>query len=359
MSIHVFHQLVSTVKHFNIVSEANKSIPIFLFEKDKEEKKEPCKLTLITPSTMDISTWQLFCQNELIPKKNYSYDLENHTLKIMHNNLQAQFQTDSLLLKGKGQIKVNEQIFAAVMELSPVTYICDVSANAGVYVSYETGDYKIKWDVNSDKWRNATWENGRYIFTYGLTDIPLVGQTDYVKTFNVIDAKLGSSWNPPDDSFTLTVLSNFSFNFSLASGNPPTTSNSNTNNDTIPSVFPYRMVDNFDGFAQHLTGAMSIVDKPIAERGVLGIRGHVQNPNIYGFYQMKQQQLTNRLFITNDFLTVDGKKAEKMVKEGSVINYEGLKDVEGFPSSGSLEFNECGSIVKIVGLNVEGERMNI
>ena len=46
------------------------------------------------------------------------------------------------------------------------TYSCDLSTNAGAYAAKE--GLTLKWDTNSEEWKNATWTENAMKFTYWL-----------------------------------------------------------------------------------------------------------------------------------------------------------------------------------------------
>lgn len=62
----------------------------------------------------------------------------------------------------RGILSVGSRAFNVHLDPKKVWYDVDVSANAGAY--YSTGDVKLRWNTESDQWKNATWESKSMTF---------------------------------------------------------------------------------------------------------------------------------------------------------------------------------------------------
>ncbi len=237
--------------------------------------KLPSHITWFTPDPNDSSKDQLFVENEFIQRSNWKFDDNEFMLSWQQGQGNAQtagtFQMFGHNLLGYGHLSVGNSSYSAEIEVKPVTYKCKASANAGAYVAGKAGSLDLKWDPNSDQWNQATWEEDRFEFTYGLTSRIFVGQKEYVDVCIFKDNKTGQTWNVPEGEFSLLLTPDLRFVFSADSDAIPPQEETDSS-ENIKTVFPYLLACDFDGFAANFVGAM-LTEKNTAQGVVYAIQG--------------------------------------------------------------------------------------
>ncbi|MDZ7957810.1 MAG: hypothetical protein RMY34_07870 [Aulosira sp. DedQUE10] len=361
------HDSIRKVKHFYQLAKVYSVTAHKQVLGVADSKEAPTTITWLTPEPHDSSKDQLFIDQHPIARENWKYNPQEETLS-WHQGLGEHRHSGTLQmfahnLSGMGSLSVGDTHFSATIDVKPVTYQCDVSANAGAYVTGKVGSLNLVWDTNSADWKNATWESKRFTFTYGLKGQMLVGQTNYVETAKFYDNQTETPWNPPENSFTLLVTPEFRFNFSAEAQETPTDPTSE--DEIIKAVFPSLLSFDFDGFAANFAGAMLTGEEtdlnPIGT--VYAVKGSVQNPTLAGFYSFRtESHPTNILSVFNSRLHINHEPILTSWQEGNTIHWENLSQSQvsssNLPESGSLHFSSCGSLMKTGSSVLSGQRIS-
>ena len=327
----------------------------------------PTTITWLTPDPQNPSQDQLFVDHHPIGKANWTFNPDEETLSWHQgsgeNSLSGTFQMFANNLHGQGFLKVGNTNYSVAINVKPVTYYCNLSANAGAYIAGKTAtNLNLVWDTDSDAWQKADWEKNRLTFTYGMKGEIKWHQKNYLELATFKDNQTGVPWEPGTDNFTLLITPDFRFVFepqdSAIPPNDPIASG-----EPIETVFPYLFAFDFDGFAVNFTGAMLTKQKsPLGK--VYAVTGSAINPATVGFYALQNSRDQSTILgIFNGKLYINQQPVLNSWQEGDSIHWENLsvteKNASLLPEQGSLQFSADGNLINsatgFTGKRISGE----
>ncbi|KAH7108700.1 hypothetical protein B0J11DRAFT_449534, partial [Dendryphion nanum] len=172
------------------------------------------------------------------------------------------------VIRPTGTASLNSGHYAILLQPWAVTFNVNVSSDAGAIFS--TGKQNFSWDENSDRWKNAHWQQNNMIFSYDTVAVPnpfgsgnyLINEVSFTdpedptNSFQLTREKFPKSYTSimdgevsPDSSYMATTVND--------PADVPTPV-SVRSGQAIPSVYPLQCLWKFDGFGTHLTGAYSL-----------------------------------------------------------------------------------------------------
>lgn len=326
----------------------------------------PTTITWLTPDPQDPSQDQLFIDHYPIGKANWTFNPDEETLSWHQgsgeNSLSGTFQMFAHNLHGQGFLKVGNNHYSVAIDVKPVTYYCNLSANAGAYVAGKTAsNLNLVWDTNSEAWQKADWEANRLTFTYGMKGEIKFHQKNYLELATFKDNQTGVLWNPGTDNFTLLITPDFRFIFEPQDSAIFPDDDPIASEEPIETVFPYLFAFDFDGFAVNFTGAMLTQEKsPMGK--VYAVTGSAINPATVGFYELKNNQSQSSILgIFNGQLYINHQPVLNSWQEGDRLHWKNLSATEKqtslLPEQGSLQFSKDGSLIN-TSTGFTGKRMS-
>lgn len=322
----------------------------------------PKTLTLLSDPQDDQQS-QLFVDYQPIARANWQLTPDSKKLTWRQESLFGSIEMPISTEYGFGLASVGGANFSVKITLKPVPYNCDVSANAGTYVTGDTSQVTLHWDTTSSDWQNATWEKGPLQFAYGLQEHIFIGQhtRKIVTQFTDQRADSEAQWNPADGSFDLYLSADGDLIFTLDNtvSPPPDTPGSGP----IGSVFPYVMAFKFDAAAATFAGAMLTGQETILGTSY-AVQGQVVNPTIVGFYALQEDKASppqaviavhqGRLVINQGAIATSQQTGNRLT--WTDLPAEVAKQA-GLPASGYLLFSAEGAEVVESGHGVVGRRL--
>ncbi|XP_070534774.1 uncharacterized protein [Ptychodera flava] len=271
------------------------------------------------------------------------------------------FSDDARVGAGSMQIGDEDQMGAVQLGYLHPSYAMALSSNAGAYVAGEN-ELTLKWDTNSEKWRNAVWDDRAMKFTYWLEDMGKIGddtiwQTAVVFRDNHRDVDWDVQPRGPGGAFSVELEGSGKFIFSLNGGYQPPDMGIKDN------IFPFKMVFDFDELAQNIEGGAMLCDERSLKGKVYAIKGTAQNHFIAGTYKVYHSGTFHTLLTTHrQRLVIDGVMANKSGISGDKLWWQDLTADEStkanLPQTGFVEFSPDGTVVTHSSFGVEGFRVH-
>lgn len=253
-------------------------------------------------------------------------------------------------LRGLGHMSVGGVELSVGIELAPISYTCQVSANAGAYVTGGAGSPKLRWDTSSTQWQHARWVPALR-FSYDVKDRLFIGQPDPYIEVSFKDLETHVEWQPnaTADEFTALLNADLEFTFTLESSlTTPADDRSGlpTPANEIATVMGSIVAFDFDGFAETLQGAILTGQETI--RGVpYALDGTADDAAIVGVYELELTDGSQaQIAIRDGRLTIDGTPVERSAVQGRSLTWEGLAPGAALPESGSIEFARGGEQIE-------------
>ncbi|KAI8505211.1 hypothetical protein Bbelb_173200 [Branchiostoma belcheri] len=175
--------------------------------------------------------------------------------------------------RGYGTMSLGQTSYSVMATLSPVTYRCTLSSNAGAYVKQEGSALKLIWDESSSEWKNASWDDNVLSFTYGLEEQFFIGQKTYKVDINFEDLQTNVTYNPAEGDFSFVLTPEFKAVFQHENDTVPVPDDPRDDNK---HVFPYLLQFTFNAEASEFTGAMLTKALDAATGEVYAVKAYVQ-----------------------------------------------------------------------------------
>ncbi|XP_070534755.1 uncharacterized protein [Ptychodera flava] len=264
---------------------------------------------------------------------------------------------------GGGSMQIGDGVEVEAVELQYLrpSYTMAVSRDAGAYVAGEH-ELTLKWDINSEQWKNATWDEEAMTFTYWQEQWGNIGDDVIWQTATVFNDNTNNiEWDvqPRGPSGTGAATSHIDrygqFVFSLNDFYDP------PDMDVDKNLFPYKMVFEFDELAQNILGGAMLCRERSLKGDVYALTGRPQNHFVAGTYKLHRPGHFGTILTTHrQKLVIDGKHVEKSGIYHNKLWWEDLSAAQckmsDLPPRGFVEFSADGSIVTHSSFGVEGYR---
>ncbi|XP_070534784.1 uncharacterized protein [Ptychodera flava] len=268
------------------------------------------------------------------------------------------FSDDARVGAGSMQIGDEVQMGAVQLDYLHPSYSLALSSNAGAYVA-NGFELTLKWNTDSEQWRNATWDEDAMTFTYWFKDNGKSGDDTIWKTAVLFhDNHQEKDWYvQPDTAFSAKLEGSGKFIFSLNGGYQPPDMGIKNN------IFPFKMVFDFDELAQNIKGGAMLCDERSLKGKVYAIKGTAQNHFIAGTYKVYHSGSFHTLLTTHrQRLVIDGAMPKKSGISGDKLWWQDLTQEESskanLPQTGFVEFSPDGTVVTHSSFGVEGFRVH-
>lgn len=302
----------------------------------ENNRKIPKEIIFLRPNPLKPEFDQLFLDQCPISKTDWKYNDKDQ--ELIWDKAYGGGYLKFLYIGhgGYGMIGKNENAIS-VNASSSVSFLCDIAPDCGAY--YEEEGEKISgivWDSNSDKWKNAVWEDKRLLLKYTVTSGSAMAPPEF--SFQFEDKKDGSRLVP--------MPSEFAAGLNLGtdpSGQMVWMLTFFSNVEKIGPIFPLYGVFQEDVAVSKIEGAMNI-EKKAPEGSLVGIKGVRCLPTAVGYYCIKNKQPFG---LFNGEMYVAGKRVDDAVMNGNVLEWCGLPESicksTGLARFGSIRFAEDGT----------------
>ena len=332
-------------------------------------------VTIISPEHDDPCMDQLFVNHHQIHRDSWKWVYPRSQLVWQHGSGEDHlaghvgFRADGLEAAGSMQFgKTRETV---LLSYSHPTYSCDISKDAGAYVSKDGASLTLKWDSASSSWKNATWVNDAFQFTYWVEKDGKVGDQQLYQTATEFkDNKTGTLWNVlprgPGGSgaFSSMLSSGGLFTFDINPGyiSSVPADKRPSQDDGIKTVFPFKAAFQFNELGSEITSGAMLCVKSDEHGEVYAFKGKCQNMSAVGTYSLFQEESKHIATVSThgQKLYVGRKVINTSGVSGNKLWWHSLSSDEcrntGLPASGFVAMSSCGNAVEHSSFGVKGKR---
>jgi hypothetical protein len=246
--------------------------------------------------------------------------------------------------RGSGKMKFGNTEQSVVLTAAPSEYILDRAPGeeCGAYVQ---DDGKIlRWDTESDEWKNATFVKNELYYSYWFDD-----ETDVHVLFKCMYYGAEREWEPQNFFLTPTINEEGIILFTFASPMPPY---------PPQDYFPYKMTYELDLLGQNVLGGATLNNSNSIYGDVYGIKGKTLNPpHSVGLYLLSKDGIdVGTLMICVNNLIINGKRGKDPNVSGNKIVWKGSDQQDFLDKDGFAEFSDNGDQIKSSSLGFAGTR---
>lgn len=313
----------------------------------------PRTLTLVTPDSDDPAQDHLYVDHLPVPRRHHRWEPDFAELtfrtadgtRAVHGHLRLTHSRT----KAFGVLHYGGHDFSVTFEVKPQRYTMKVAKNAA-YLATDTN--LLKWDVESDGWRNATWSTRDELgFTYGVdVDEVIGGEKVYSVIGSFDDPVAGTKWVPAVGTYNASVDKHSVLSFL---GDPSAAAPGG-------NLYPYRLRVQLSDFADEFTGAI-LTGSPDRNGTVYGVRGNWDGGHVAGAYRLAVRGEDIVFGVHDGTLVVDGEPVPGAVVEGNRIAWSdlssGLAKRSGLGQHGHLVFSADGA--QVLGSSLGGTGVRI
>lgn len=331
----------------------------------KAAKEHPLTITMITPDFMNNQEDQLFIDRQPVFRDNWSFDRDRFDLRFRQGEGESLLSGHFRLVRdqslGYGILHAGGVDYSAAIKVKPVTYRLSMAKGAAYAAGSETAP-QLKWDADSDAWKNAQWSEDCLTFTYSLCEEIIVKEHFYYIQCEFSDPKTEESWREDHNNYSVRISSDMELQFKLNTGiDPHDTDNPFHKLET--RLFPYQLRAKMDPIAQTFTGA-ALCEKNSLTGVVYGVKGAFDHCGVNGYYRLQGSGMDTVIAVHDGKLYIDDQLIASSRQFGSVISWREadnrLTCAAGLPQAGELVFS--GSSAQLVqgvcgGSKLEGRRV--
>ena len=331
-------------------------------ESIKIQSQLPRTITLVTPDLDNPSKDHLYIGTHPVLSKNMKYcsSFEELTFDTSdgEDNLKGHLRLTHSRTKAYGVIDFKGESFSVEYEVKPQRYKMKLAKGAAYLAGSNVT--QIKWDVNSDRWKNADWGKEYEIgFTYGINGEEIIGEHKvytFVAKFDSITNN--RNWDPEAWDYSGLIDRNSILDFNVIAGVTPPTSGPNNEH-----LFPFKLKVKLSEFAYDFEGGM-LCDKPSLEGTAYGLKGKWENANIAGMYHLQQKENDKFLILSvhDKKLCINQKGVANSHFTDNQLNWTNLsKSIQsetGLPKNGHITFSENGQYIVDSSLGLKGVRVH-
>ncbi|MFJ2646153.1 hypothetical protein ACIO1C_05405 [Streptomyces sp. NPDC087420] len=328
----------------------------------EEQGRAPATVTLLRPVKNDVQADQLLLDRVPVQRDMWSFDEQSKALSWSgpYGGGRILFGGDHR--SGHGILgRLGSDV--GVELITETAFVCDISRDAGAQLLTQGKIVLgLTWDVESDKWKKATWSSDDVLrFDYSVDSSG--GKFDPTATgTNFSDLRCEDcTWNPgekgTDFSFEIDAgVSHggsfiYKLNFAMNSGA--------VTGDSCPDetpLYPYRLQCDQPASVDTLAGAI-LVGAPDATGTVYGLKGTYVDPVVSGYYRLRGGEGTapSVLGVFGGRLYADDKPVAQAFVRGRQLVWKDLsaaaRSATGLPRNGMLSFSVDGSTASEDGLS--------
>ncbi|MBK7822029.1 MAG: hypothetical protein IPJ61_13415 [Tessaracoccus sp.] len=309
----------------------------------------PTTLTLVTPDHMDHSQDQLFVGPHPVAENAASFDTDFEELTFTGHDgtcaMRGQLRLTRSRTRAFGVIEIAGQTYSVQYEVKPQRYVMRIGKGAA-YLAGTSQMPLLKWDTESDRWKNATWsETDEVSFTYGVDGQEVLDgekMLTFVASFE--DLATAKSWKPVDGFYSGLINSRQVLQFGVMSGVTPPPSGRDGG-----TLFPFQLRVALSEFADRFEGAM-LTDRPDLQGTVYGVQGRWVGGGVAGLYHLAVEDGNGGSLVSvHDGRLFIGADAVDSTIVGDTLHYTGLTDeaaaATGLPTDGHITFSPDGASV--------------
>lgn len=266
---------------------------------------------------------------------------------------------------GSGTLKYVDFDGQVTLDATGPLYDCQLSVNSGATLASQ--GLTLSWDPKSAAWQNASWV-GALQLSYWIKSCGQIGTQSVDKVMlSFADTQTSRSWTtcdcPSPNQAIFSATNGVAFDASDLDPPPPDDrSGLPAPQNTIATVFPYKMALQLDDIGYSFTGAVLIGAHSTAGM-VYGIKGVAANPSILGTYALTgaDGRPTALLAVRGGHLVADGAQVPESSISANRLRWSGLPDYLvqrlGLPADGHVDFSPDGHTVVGASLAAGGSRV--
>ena len=322
----------------------------------------PKTLTLVTPDHSDPEQDQLFVGPYPVAPGRSRYDKDFQELTFgTHDGTDAihgHLRLTRARTRAYGVMEYGGESYSVAYEVKPQRFTMRIGKGAA-YLGGSSALPELKWDVDSDRWKNAPWSDEPEVaFTYGV-DGQEVLDGEKVLTFvaSFDDLRTGKHWEPVGGYYSGIVTRRLVLQFGVIAGVTPPSSGRDDG-----TLFPFQLRAKLSEFGERFEGAM-LTDVPSLQGTVYGVQGTWAGGNIAGLYHLTAADGGKGSIVSvhDGQLHVGDRPVDSRVVDGTV-RWTGMSadqaQASGLPADGHLEFSPDGRTVTASSAGHTGVRVS-
>jgi hypothetical protein len=320
-------------------------------------RKVPRTMTLVTPDSAKPLRDHLFIGPHPVFSRDLQWKSAFEELDFVTsdgtNALRGHLRLTHSRLRAHGVLDIGGESISVEYHVKPQTYRMKVAKNA----AYMGPQDVIKWDTQSDRWKNAEWSNANVLeFTFGVNGEEVIGE-EKVYTFvaSFRDIPTGRQWEPLPFSYSgmMTRSPDNELIFSLLTGvNAPTGPGT--------TLFPYRLQVHLSEFGYDFAGGFAVGQS--ANATVYGCIGEWAGAHIGGLYRLDGAGPVRLVSVHGRTLYAGTSPAAHTEIDGNRLTWSGLPEAAaaeaGLPTAGFLDFSADGGRIAGSSTGVTGTRVH-
>ncbi len=319
-------------------------------DEGKALEQLPRTLTLVTPDHDDPSQDHLFVGPYPVPESQSRFDHAFQELTFTAHDgtepIHGQLRLVRARTRAYGIMEIRGESYSVAYAVKPQRYTMRIGQGRRLPSRGRRPCLELKWDVDSDRWKDAPWsDNPDVAFTYGVDGREVLEGED-VLTFvaNFDDLQTGKHWVPVDGYYSGLLSKNLGLQFGVVAGVTPPPSGRDHG-----TLFPYRLSATMSEFGDRFDGAM-LNDAPGLNGTVYGIQGTWTGGSVAGLYHLtKPGSDTGSVVGVHDGRLHVGAHPVDSQLHGNTLSWTGLAvdlaTTTGLPVNGHLTFSADGASV--------------
>ncbi|MFP5415502.1 MAG: hypothetical protein ACLGHZ_01285 [Actinomycetes bacterium] len=309
----------------------------------------PKTLTLVTPDHSDPSQDHLFVGPYPVPSTQSRFDDDFQELTFTSHDGTDPIHVHLRLARARtrafGVIEFGGESYSVEYAVKPQRFTMRIGKGAG-YLAGSSTLPELKWDVHSDRWKNASWSTDPEVaFTYGVDGQEVLDGEDvltFVASFD--DLQTSKHWDPVPGYYSGLLDARLVLRFGVIAGVTPPASGRDGG-----TLFPFRLAAKMSEFGDRFDGAM-LTDAPSLQGTVYGVQGTWAGGNIAGLYHLTARDAaTGSIVGVHDGRLHVGAQAVPSEVDGSTVRWTGMPDelarTAGLPIDGHLTFSADGATI--------------
>lgn len=323
----------------------------------------PTSLTLVTPDHDDHSRDQWYVGPHPVAATAGTWDPDFEELTFATHDgggvVRGQLRLTRSRTRAFGVVEFGGETFSVQYEVKPQRYVMRIAKDAA-YLAGTSQMPLLKWDTDSDRWKDAAWSGADEVsFTYGVDGQEVLDgekMLTFVASFEDLVTKV--PWKPVDGFYSGLINTRQVLQFGVVSGVTPPKSGRDQG-----TMFPFQLRVKLSEFADRFDGAM-LVDRPDLQGTVYGVQGKWVGGGVAGLYRLTTARRgVGSLVSVHDGRLFVGSEAVESTMVGDTLDYRGLSRAAaaatGLPADGHITFSSDGSTVLSTAGDHTGTRVSL
>jgi hypothetical protein len=316
----------------------------------------PRTLTLVTPDHDDPSRDHLFVGPYPVASQHTKFDTAFDELTFATSDgsapLSGHLRMAGSRTRAYGIVEYGGHSFAVEYQVKPQRYAMRIAEGAA-YAAGSANAVQIKWDVNSDRWKNAKWSATDALdFTYGIVGTEKIGNEqvyDFYTSF--FEPTTKQTWEPLLGTFAGVLRHSGDLLFSVSGANPPKSQ----------PLFPFQLHVLMSEFGMDFVGGMLTGRNDLTGK-VYGLQGKWVGSHVAGLYQLGGNTDPTFLSVHDGKLYAGDVEVPGAQLENNVIRWGALPDAitraTKLKPEGTLTFSSDGHTITASSLGLTGARVH-